>query len=324
MRRRWLGGLAALTVLAAACSSGGDGPPTPEPAPQSGQMVAQVGSYQHLVGQDNRVLVGLIAPDGEHLVTFGTVDLRFAYVGTADEPVEPQPGPEATATYLAVPGTREDPGAGAPTQSLPSEARGLYAATGVAFDRAGFWEIEVVADVAGLGEFRAGATLAVLEEPRTPAPGEDALRTENLTLADRGEVPAAAIDSRAELDDGTIPDPALHRTTIADAIEAGRPALVLFSTPVYCVSRFCGPMTDTLAELRRRFRDRADFVMVEIWRDFQDRVINRAAADWLLRDGELNEPVLFLIGGDGVILQRWDNLFSEGEVAAALEQLPAR
>jgi hypothetical protein len=318
--------VAVASLLAAACTSGdgtGSADATSGADAASGRMVAQVASYQHLVGDANRVLVGLIAPDGQRLVTFGTVTLRFAYLGTADAPVDPEPGPEATAAYLPIPGSREDPGAERPRASQPSEARGVYEAVDVAFDRAGFWQVEVEADVEDLGVRRAAAALEVLEEPRTPAPGQPAIPSENLTLADRGEVPAAAIDSRAELMDGAIPDRALHRITIADAIASGRPTLVLFSTPVYCVSRFCGPMTDALASLERRYGDAAAFVMVEIWRDFQAQEVNEAAADWLLRDGELHEPVLFLIDGSGTIERRWDNVFAEDDVADALGSLLA-
>lgn len=33
--------------------------------------------------------------------------------------------------------------------------------------------------------------------------------------------------------------------------------------------------------------------MPEIWRDFQEKVVNEAAADWLLREGDLREPRVF-------------------------------
>jgi hypothetical protein len=40
--------------------------------------------------------------------------------------------------------------------------------------------------------------------------------------------------------------------------------------------------------------------------------------------GELTEPWLYLIGADGIIVDRWSSLWSEAEVAAALEALPSR
>jgi len=50
--------------------------------------------------------------------------------------------------------------------------------------------------------------------------------------------------------------------------------------------------------------------------------VARAAADWLLRDGDLVEPWLFLIGADGNVADRWGVLFDPDEVAEELRQLP--
>jgi hypothetical protein len=64
------------------------------------------------------------------------------------------------------------------------------------------------------------------------------------------------------------------------------------------------------------------FIHVEIWKDYQNQVVNQAAADWLYRNGDLTEPWLFLIGADGTILDRWSALWSESEVEAELADLP--
>jgi len=315
-RLRLLASLLAPAIVVSACSDGGgDGPGSPVPA--AGQMQAFVASADLYVGEPQRVAIGLVLGDG-NLVSFGSVDFAFSYVGTAAEPTEPQPGPGAVAVYLPTPGTPE--GSGGPTVTAPSEGRGVYRADGVVFDRAGFWQVLVSADVEGLGAQRAQTTVAVRDEPALPAPGRPALPTENLTLRSP-DAPEAAIDSRAATGDA-VPDPELHRWTIARAVEAGRPALVVFSTPVFCVSRFCGPVTEMVEGLAERYADRAVFIHVEIWRDFEAQTINRAAADWLLRDGELTEPWLYLIGADGTIVERWSTLWREDEVAAALEALP--
>jgi hypothetical protein len=305
----------ALGLVAAACTSGGDPEPTgPRPG---GQVSAQMASSDHYVGAPQRVAVGLVLSD-QRLVSFGSVDLSFSYVGTAEEQVQPQPGPGAVAVYLPTPGTAD--GAGGPAVTLPSEARGVYQAEDVTFDRAGFWQVDVTADVEGLGALRAATVFAVLEEPRYPAPGDRALRTENLTIESE-DAPVAAIDSRAA-SRGEVPDPALHEWTIARAVRQGRPALVVFSTPVYCVSRFCGPVTEVVEDLATRYDDRAVFIHVEIWRDNAENTINQAAADWLFRDGTLTEPWLYLIGSDGTIVDRWATLWREEEVVSALEALP--
>ena len=110
-------------------------------------------------------------------------------------------------------------------------------------------------------------------KPTLPAPGDDAFRTKNLTM-DSKDVEPIAIDSRAQ-DDEPVPDPELHQRTIAEAVEQHRPALVLFSTPVYCVSQFCGPDVEALAQLQLPItRIGAVFIHIEIWNDFPERVVN--------------------------------------------------
>jgi hypothetical protein len=307
----------AASVLLASCTSGDDGMGEPSPTRPGAQLAVAMATSDHYVGAPQRISVGLILPD-QRLVSFGSVDVTFSYVGTAAEPLEPQPGPSAVAVYVPTPGTA-DATSGA-TATLPSEARGVYQAEDVTFDRAGFWQIDVTAEVEGLGVQRGRTTLEVREDPAYPAPGEPAIATKNLTIESK-DAPLAAVDSRATTLD-RIPDPELHVWTIARAMEQGRPALVVFSTPVFCVSQFCGPVTDVVERLAARYDDRAVFIHVEIWRDFENQVINQAAADWLLREGDLTEPWVFLIGADGTVLDRWATLFREDEVAAELEALP--
>jgi hypothetical protein len=104
--------------------------------------------------------------------------------------------------------------------------------------------------------------------------------------------------------------------------------LALFSTPVYCISRFCGPVTDEFARVAKRYADRADFVHVEIYKKVTTtasgspkRVVNQAAADWVYR-ADVTEPWLFFVGADGKIVDRWQNLVDFPEVEQALQKLP--
>jgi hypothetical protein len=176
--------------------------------------------------------------------------------------------------------------------------------------------------VPGSGPQQLQAAFTVAERPNLLVPGDPALKTKNLTMDDT-DAPPAAIDSRAQ-DGEPVPDPELHRWTIARAIAEHRPALVLFATPLYCTSQFCGPTVDGLEELAKAYPDQAVYIHVEIWRDYQASVINRAAADWLWpdRSKDFTEPWLFLIGADGKVLDRWSPLFDPDEVAAELEALP--
>jgi hypothetical protein len=301
-------------VAASACSGGAaDGGGATATAVRQALEVT-VANYEIVAGESSRLLVGLVTEDGR-TVAYGSLQMRFAQdTGGPAEATQAVLG-----TYLPVYGTKAgDPNAKS-SAIRPSSARGVYAVDGVRFLQPGPYLVEVAADVRGVGIVQGAARFEVVPDPVVPGIGERAPRTENLVLDSEG-VPRSAIDSRAST--GGIPDPELHRTTIAEAIERHRPALVVFSTPVSCVSRFCGPVTDLVQELARWYGDRAEFIHVEIWRDFQGNVVNRAAADWLYRGTGLHEPWAFLIGSNGRIVARWDNLFTGPELRSALDDLP--
>jgi hypothetical protein len=317
-RRRWTALLAGVVMLTASCSGEGDAPGATTDTTKA--LHAEVASYDLAAGDEARFTVGLFTGD-ERFVSFGTVDLDFSFLGEKGASGEPEPGPSAVGEFLLVPGTDPKNIPEQPVAVPASKGRGVYTAV-LSFDRPGFWEVEVTADIEDRGERSATAAFRVLPEHRVPARGERAIASDNLTLESK-DAPRAAIDSRAR-GRAKIPDPELHETTIADAIRRGRPALVVFSTPVYCVSRFCGPITDMVQELARDYSGRAEFIHVEIWRDFERSVINQAAADWLVRDNDLREPWVFLIGSNGRIVARWDNVAIREEIEPLLKRLPGR
>jgi hypothetical protein len=247
--------------------------------------------------------------------------MRFFFLGEDRAEGRPELRGEAMASFLPIPGEEEEPVPSTPKAVAGDSARGVYRVEEMTFDRPGLWEVEVSAALGDDGPASGRGAFQVLPEPLVPVPGQPALRTENLTVDSSG-VPEPAIDSRAATE-GRIPDPELHATTIAEAIRSGRPVLAVFATPVYCVSRFCGPITDMVAGLAADYSDRAEFVHVEIWKDFQGQVVNRAAAEWLLREGDLQEPWVFLIGSDGRIVARWDNVATRQEIEPFLQDLPA-
>jgi hypothetical protein len=316
-RLRFPAAILAFGLLAAACSSD-DQPQATGSSGSTSQITAIMASVDLYAGDPQRVALGLITADN-HFVSFGQVDVSFSMVGSAAQPASPKPGPTASATFVPTYGTPVT--AHVPEVTNPNEGRGIYEADDVTFDTAGFWVADVTADIEGLGRQTAQASFAVQDRPQLPAPGDPAMKTDSLTVDSKG-VPKAAIDSRAA-NTGTIPDPELHGSTIAQAIRQGRPALVVFATPVFCVSRFCGPVVNMVEDLERRYTDRAVFIHVEIWKDFDQKVANDAAIQWLqMPNGDMTEPWLFLIGADGTIADRWSSMWSEQEVADELQALP--
>ena len=279
---------------------------------------AQVASYDLSVGRDQRVLAGILVDGGARLVGFGSMDFAFAYRGPTDKPLErPRAGLRAPASFRPIPGQRLSGQTDAARVVEGSEGIGVYAADSVRFDAAGTWELTITGQV-GDKALSVKVDFEVLERSAVPLPGEAAPRTENILPGAEG-APVRAVDSRAQ-PDGRVPDPTLHERTVAAAIASGRPTMVVISTPVYCQSRFCGPITDSVQALADRYGDRMHFVHLEVWRDFEAQTVNKAAADWIYRDGnDIHEPWVFVIGRDGTIVQRFDNVVSEDELERSVQ-----
>jgi hypothetical protein len=279
---------------------------------------AEVASFDLAAGRDERFTVGFFAGDNR-VLAYGTVTLRFAFAGTRDAPQQQAvAGPSVEASYLPVAGQSIDPDRPGPRLVAPSEARGVYGATGVRFDQPGIWVV-VAEGNAGDDRFEVDAAFEVKAEPQVVAVGEPAPRTESPVAGQPGVDPES-IDSRAA-DGAAIPDPDLHSISVAGALAGGRPVVVVVSTPVFCVSRFCGPITDSVQALAQEFGDRVAFVHLEVWQDFENQLVNPAAEEWIApADGsDLREPWVFVVGADGVVRDRFDNAVTDAELRRAVE-----
>lgn len=307
-------------LLLGGCGDDNSGSASPRTtAANTADINALFASYDVAVGRNPRVIVGLVGNDNR-LVSFGTARFAFTYVGAEGSEAPSRPGPTAEATWIAIPGQDIDAPGDRAQLVNPSQGTGVYAAYDVTFDEPGFWEVEITVDIGGQTK-TATAAFEVEPDRQVLGPGDRAPATANPLPGSAGVDPKA-IDSRAD-DAGNVPDSSLHGMTIADALASGRPTMVVVSTPVYCQSRFCGPITDAVEELASEYSDRVNFVHLEVWEDFEARRINPFAAEWIVpADGEGgNEPWVFLVGSDGVITERWDNVASEQELLAALERV---
>jgi hypothetical protein len=311
----------AAALLGAACGGG-----VTAPVEQPASLVASVASFDLSTTRTERFIVGLFAGD-QREAALGTVTLDFVFLGEtaasdSNGSGEVPGGPaSAPARFLALPGAASGTGDN-PTFDPPPGVRGVYGTDPITFPLAGIWEVLVRATVDGQ-ELSAAAAFEVLETSFVVGPGDSAPRSTQPLPGDPS-VPPAAIDSRLGIAD-TLPDPSLHQMTIAEAITMAVPVMVVVATPVFCVSRFCGPITDEVARLETIYGDRVEFAHLEVWEDFENGVLNPAAAEWISPPGNERgaEPWVFLVDGSGTIVARWDNVASTDEMTAALDELAA-
>src|SRR5438034_11310407 len=125
MRSRRVALLALVPVLAllASCSSSGSTDTSPS---AKDRIQAEVASTDLYVNVPQRVAVGLFLASGK-LLSFGSVGFQFFYLGTEQQPIAPQAGPQRPATFLPTPGPPQGYGS-SPTITDPSTPRGVSAA----------------------------------------------------------------------------------------------------------------------------------------------------------------------------------------------------
>lgn len=188
---------------------------------------------------------------------------------------------------------------------------GYYARAG--FTYAGLWGVSVEATLKDGTRGVSNVAFQVADKTVLPLPGQKAKPSDNLTRRDVADI--------KEIDSGDPPND-MHDVKIKDAIAAGRPVMVVFSTPLYCSSRFCGPVNEEVEALREVYKDRVDFVHIEIWRNFDKKELNPTAKEWLQRpDGGLSEPWVYLVDKGGVIYDRWEGPVARGILEPAVKMV---
>jgi hypothetical protein len=299
--------LAALALLAAACTGGGD----PDPSPPSASGTAARGSIAELQGSADVELSLLNAQSdlttGENVFTFGLSSGPGELIGqgtpqvfVAPSPDEPALGPfEATWHEFTGYGLTEDRG---PEPGLP----GFFAAT-VDVPEPGNWLVAAAANVADGSGVGVGAMVVVEESEAFAAVGSKALAVNTPVATAPAEIRRFCTRQP--------PDP-LHYISLDDALSNGKPTVVTFGTPLLCESRMCGPVVDEVMLVFEEVgKEQANFIHVEV---YPTRQVDEPAEPFL-QWGFESEPWTFVIDGDGIIRARF-----EGPVSASLVEQTLR
>ena len=183
------------------------------------------------------------------------------------------------------------------------------------FKRAGDWGLEVQAKFAdGTASIKRIGFRVVASSP-TVKPGQKAPSVETPTVA-------SAKNDLSTITSAPQPNPAFYELSLAKALGNGKPTALLFATPAFCQTRFCGPMYDVTSELQKLYAGKANFVHVEVFTGLP----NPASNNWQLAPamgsfGLTTEPWLFLIKRDGTVAFRVEGLFMADEVEPHLKAL---
>ena len=243
---------------------------------------------------------------GSNRVVFGVLDDETGPVRDADvvvstfflPPTGGQKGPVETVDAVF--------------RAWPVTPRGVFTAE-LSFDRSGEWGIGAAVTGADGTERKASARVRVKEASATPALGTAAPRSVSKTLAD--------VDGFKQITTDFEPDADLYSMTIVEALDSGKPLLVIFSTPAYCQTATCGPQLDVIKELKAEYADRMNFIHIEVYDnpheiegDLSRAVISPTAEEW----GLPSEPWTFIVDGEGVIREKFEAFTTREELEGAL------
>lgn len=304
-------GLALLTL--AACSGGSDDPtPTNVLTPIPGDRFPIILNTDVVVGE-NRFVMGLLNSDDNSQVLGAKMHLRFFTLandnsGTFRFETDPQVV-QITKNYTH---THPD----GVVESHPAGDTGAYVAH-VTFDTAGQWGVEMS------GTTKEGDALdpvrlsfpVLATDPGvgigTPIPPSNQTVLRNVA------------DIR-DIDSSVNPIPEQHEMTVAEAVASGKPTVIAFATPAYCVSQVCGPTKDIFDTLYNEYKDQANFIHIEPY-DVKRMAAGQcpnlgdctvgATADFKLN----TEPWVFVADAQGILRAKFDGIVSEDELRAEIQ-----
>lgn len=199
----------------------------------------------------------------------------------------------------------------------PYGTRGNYVAD-FDLDGAGLWELKVTVEEQG-ESLSTLIPLQVEETSLTPSLGTQPPTTPNKTVADVGDP--------SELTSSSTPDLDLYQHSIADIVDNGRPALVVFASPAFCTSPTCGPQVETVQGIKDQYQADVDFVHVEVYDnpqsiqgDLERGEYAPAVRSWGLSEIEdyLNESWVFILDRSGKITRKYEGFASADELEKGL------
>jgi hypothetical protein len=199
---------------------------------------------------------------------------------------------------------------------FPADSRGLYT-TAVDLLTPGTWGLRLQAP---MPDGSTASTLFAFEvggDTRAPSVGDPAPRSRNRTLASAG--------TAAALSTGASPDPRLYERTIAEAIAARRPLVVVFASPGFCTNALCGPQVEQLSDLSRDYAGAASFIHVDIYENpsvVRERGLEAGVRSPLLQEwGLTTDEWTFVIDANGIVTARFEGFAPRIEVETALRAL---
>ena len=197
------------------------------------------------------------------------------------------------------------------------------------FTEAGDWGALLTIQREGQRSYQTRLDFKVVADSAVPMVGEVPPLSQNQTIKD---------DPTLDNICSAQPHDDMHNMTIAEAVESGRPTLILFAAPGFCPSFTCGPNLEIAQALEGKYRDKVNFIHVETPNTIQDHTHTlpveanhrqkpghygilqpdlKTMEEWALQ----SEPWIFLLDDQGKVANRFEGGLTLDEVEPELAKL---
>jgi hypothetical protein len=317
--RRLLPVLAALALVAVACGSAGT-----TAAPSGSSATALCASAPDVSAVPSGWAPPATAPSLIPLmvsndITCGKARVVFLFLDSANND---KSAPDRTA-QVAFYDLARDPNKvvatadGAFVWTIQNE-RGMYIVD-VDLPEAGAWGAEFTTSAPGSPSETIRLSFPVIDTPTAIAVGQKAPASKTPTAADVG-------GDLTKLSTDVTPDPAFYQTSVADALAAHKPIILIFATPKFCTSQQCGPTLDHFKPIAAAHPD-VTFINVEPYNlqykdgslqpvlDANNQLVATEISNaWGLR----SEPWMFAVDRNGVVRGSYLITITDAELATIL------
>lgn len=257
-------------------------------------------------------------------ITKGQARILFLYLDSANR-VASAPGRTAKVAFYDL---GRDPNKAVVTADgafvwTIQDQRGMYVLN-VDLPEGGTWGAEFTTEAPGSAAETVRLTFTVLETPTAIAVGQRAPASKTPTAADVG-------GDLSKLSTDAKPDPSFYQTSVADALAAKKPFMLIFATPKFCTSQQCGPTLDHFKPIAAA-NPNVTFINVE---PYKLQVVDGAlqpvldansqlqATDITNQWGLLSEPWIFAVDRSGVVRGSYEVTITPTELDAILPVIGA-
>ena len=257
-------------------------------------------------------------------VACGQSRILFLYLDAKNEPTS-QPDRTANVSFYEL---GRDPNKAVVSADATfvwtiANERGMYVVD-VDLPEAGTWGAEFTTEAPGVAAETVRLTFTVRDSVPTVRIGQRVPASKTPTAADVG-------GDLTKISTDKTPDPAFYSISVADAVAARKPFMLIFATPKFCASAQCGPTLERFKAIAAAHPE-ITFINVEPYQlevvdgqlqpvlDANSQLQATAVTEqW----GLLSEPWIFAVDRDGIARGSYEVTITDKEVESIIPVLTA-